>query len=446
MEMPQTQYAKTHDGIHIAYQTLGEGPVDLVYLAPWISHLEINWQEPRNARFLRRLASFSRLLLFDRRGNGMSDPVPIDAPPGLELRMDDALAVMDAVGAERAVLYGASESGALAGLFAASYPDRTVALVIHGSTPRYAWAPDWPWGETQEAHDREMAAIDAGWGSDDYMRDQFPDIADDPALARWLAELLRRSMSPGAALAYERMIWEIDVRDILTSIHVPTLIIHRELDEPEANRYLAEQIPGARYARLPGSEHWDILGDQDVLLDEIEAFVRSVQDEESTLNRVLATILFTDIVGSTEMAARLGDRRWRDVLERHNAAIRGLLGRYRGAEVDTAGDGFFATFDGPARAAKCAGAIVNAVKPLGIEVRAGVHTGEVETIEGKTGGLAVVIGARVASIAGPGEVLVSSTVKDLVAGSGLVFDDRGVHQLKGVPDPWHLYAMAGDAT
>ncbi len=441
MEIPETRYAKTVDGVHIAYQVLGDGPVDLVYLAPWLSHLELNWQEPRNVRFLRRMASFSRLLLFDRRGNGMSDPVPLDAPPGLELRMDDARAVMDEVGSERAILYGASESGALSALFAATYPDRTVALVIHGSSPRYAWAPDWPWGVTQERHEGEIAAMDRHWGSEAYVLDTFAHLPDDPALVRWIAEMLRKAMSPGAAIAYERMLWQIDVRDALPAIHVPTLIVHREQDEPEANRYLAEHIPGATYTRLPGEEHWDILGDQDVLLDEIEAFVRSVQDEESTLDRVLATVMFTDIVGSTETAARLGDRGWRDVVERHHATIRSLLARYRGTEVDTAGDGFFATFDGPARAAKCAAGIVKAVKPLGIEVRAGVHTGEVETIAGKTGGMAVVIGSRVGAKAEPSEVLASQTVKDLTAGSGLTFEDAGEHELKGVPDRWRLYRV-----
>jgi class 3 adenylate cyclase len=252
-------------------------------------------------------------------------------------------------------------------------------------------------------------------------------------------------MSPGVALAYERMVWEIDVRDALPSIHVPTLVIHREEDDPEANQYLADHIPDASYVRLPGKEHWEILGDQDAVLDEYETFVRSVQNEESALDRVLATVLFTDMVGSSEIAARLGDHGWRDVVERHHATVRSLLARYRGREVDTAGDGFFATFDGPARAATCAMAIVRAVRPLGIEVRAGVHTGEVQTIAGKAGGLAVVIGSRVGAAAGPSEVLVSQTVKDLVAGSGLQFEHRGTRELKGVPGEWNLYAVTPSA-
>jgi class 3 adenylate cyclase len=248
-------------------------------------------------------------------------------------------------------------------------------------------------------------------------------------------------MSPGAALAYERMIHEIDVRDILPAIHVPTLIIHREKDAPEENRYFADRIPGARYVALPGEEHWYFLGDQDQLRGEIESFARSVREEEAELDRVLATVLFTDIVGSTEKAAELGDRGWKELVERHHCTVRGLLGRYRGVEVDTAGDGFFASFDGPARGARCALAVTEGVKPLGIEVRAGVHTGEVETIAGKVGGIAVNIGARIGSLAGPSEVLVSSTVKDLVAGSGLSFEDRGEHELKGVRDRWRLYRV-----
>ena len=443
VEIPETRYAKTIDGIHIAYQILGDGPIDLVFMEAWVSHLELNWQEPRNARFYRHLAAFTRLIMFDRRGNGVSDPVAVDDPPGLEPRMDDVLAVMDQVGSERAVLWGASESGALAALFAATYPERTFALVIHGSSPRYAWAPDWPWGIRQEEHESDLDLIDRYWGTEDYVRRIWPHLADDPGLVRWTAEIMRRGMSPGAALAYERVGWEIDVRDALPAIHVPTLIIHREEDDPEANRFLAEHIPGAKYVRLPGTEHWWIIGDQDAVLGEVEAFVRDVRDEESALDRVLATVMFTDIVGSTETAARLGDRAWGGMVERHHSTVRSLLARYRGVEVDTAGDGFFATFDGPARAVRCAKAITEAVRPLGIEVRAGVHTGEVETIWGKSGGLAVVIGARIGALAGPSEVLASQTVKDLTAGSGLVFEDASEHELKGIPDRWHLYRVAG---
>jgi class 3 adenylate cyclase len=443
MNIPETHYARTEDGTHIGYQVVGDGPIDLVSLSAWFSHLEINWEEPRAARFFNRLASSARLILFDRRGNGVSDPVPLDRPPGLDVRMDDVRAVMDAVGSERAVIYGVSESGALAAMFAAAHPDRTTALIIHGSSPRYAWAPDWPWGDSPEQHERDLAAIATLWGTEDYVLRQWPSFAEDPALIRWIAEMSRRAMSPGTALAYEQVVWGIDVRDVLPAIHVPTLVVHRELDNPEANRYFAEHIQGAEYVALPGEEHWDILGDQDALFGVLEGFIGSVQRQESALDRVLATVLFTDIVGSTEMVARLGDQAWGDLVERHHATVRSLLARHRGREVDTAGDGFFATFDGPARAVQCAQHIVEAVRPLELEIRAGVHTGEVQPIDGKLGGLGVVIGSRLGAQARGGEVLVSSTVKDLVAGSGLTFEDAGEHELKGVPDRWHLYRVVG---
>jgi class 3 adenylate cyclase len=441
LELSETRYARAQDGTRLAYKVLGDGPVDLVYLQPWYSHVEIIWEEPRHERFLRRFASFSRLIIFDRRGSGMSDPMPMERPPDMETRMDDARAVMDEVASERAVIYGASESGALACLFAAAHPDRTIALVIHGSNARTAWAPDYPWGTTRERHEQELKLIDQLWGTEQFVREWFTSMADDPAMIAWEAKLARYGMSPGAAVAYERMTYEDDVRDVLPAIHVPTLILHRVRDNPEDNRYLAEHIPGAEYIPLEGDEHVPYLGDQDSVTREIERFVRSVRDEEAVLDRVLATVMFTDIVGSTETAARLGDQGWRDLVERHHAAVRSLLGRYRGTEVDTAGDGFFATFDGPARAVKCAGSIVEAVKPLGIEVRAGVHTGEVESVAGKAGGIAVAIGSRIGSFAGPSQVLASQTVKDLTAGSGIAFADAGEHELKGVPDRWRLYRV-----
>jgi pimeloyl-ACP methyl ester carboxylesterase/class 3 adenylate cyclase len=441
MEIPETRYAKALDGTHLAYKVIGDGPVDLVYLQPWFSHVEYIWEEPRYERFLRTFASFSRLITFDRRGCGMSDPVSIDRLPDLETRMDDTRAVMDEVESERAVVYGASESGMLACLFAAMHPDRTVAVVAHGSNARYAWAPDYPWGVTREAFEAFVALIERAWGTDAIVREWFPHLAADDSLIRWIASLSRHAMSPGAAAAYERMIYEDDVRDVLSAIHVPALILHRERDSPEENRYLADRIPEATYLALPGEEHIPYLGDQGSVTTAIERFVRSVQDEEAVLNRTLATVLFTDIVSSTEAAARLGDREWGDVVERHHNAVRGLLARYRGTEVDTAGDGFFATFDGPARAAKCATAIVKSVQPLGIEVRAGLHTGEVESIAGKAGGIAIVIGSRVGAKAGRSEVLASQTVKDLTAGSGLVFEDAGEHDLKGIADRWRLYRV-----
>jgi len=357
--------------------------------------------------------------------------------------MDDARVLMDEVGSERAVIYGASESGAMACLFAATYPERTVALVIHGSYPSGAWEPEAPWGWTAEQVAEGLADIERGWGTEAYVRKEFPAAEDDPALAKWFAAYMRYGMSPGAAITDWHLELETDVRKVLPAIHVPTLILHRAEDAPEANRYLADHISGARFIQLPGSEHVPYLGDQDSVTNEIERFVREVREEEAQLDRVLATVLFTDIVGSTELAARLGDQAWGQVVERHHATVRALLARYRGIEVDTAGDGFFATFDGPARAARCATAIIEAVKPLGVEVRAGVHTGEVETIAGKVGGLAVVIGARVGASAQASEVLASQTVKDLTAGSGLTFEDAGEHELKGVPDRWRLYRVVG---
>ena len=441
MEMPETRYARTSDGVHIAYQVLGDGPVDFIYIAPWVSHVEFRWKEPRYASYLRRIASFSRLIMFDKRGMGMSDPVPTDQLPDADTRMDDVLAVLDAVGSERAIVYAASESGAIAMLFAATYPDRTLALVLHGTFPSVG--PDVPWGYSVDAYEADRSAIERGWGTEGYILHEFPNMHDDPQLVRWFASYLRHAMSPGAAVAQWQMEWETDVRAILPTIHVPTLILHRQEDMPEAHRYMAEHIPGASLVELPGDEHIPYLADQDSVLDAIERFVRGIHDEQAELDRVLATVLFTDIAGSTQKVAELGDRGWRELVERHHATVRAMLARYRGVEVDTAGDGFFATFDGPARGVRCAQAIVRAIRPLGIEVRAGVHTGEVETIDGKVGGLAVVIGARVGGLAEPSQVLTSQTVKDLTAGSGLTFEDAGEHELKGVPDRWHLYAVAG---
>ena len=440
MDVPETSYARTPDGVHIAYQVTGDGPVDLVYMAPWYSHVELRWRLRPYASFVRRLASFSRLLLFDRRGSGMSDPVPADRPPDLERRMDDALAVMDAAGSQRAVIYGASESGAMAALFAATYPDRTVALVIHGSYPRTAWAPDFPWGETLEEHQEWLTLIDEHWGTEAFIRKAYPQLAG-PDLLREEVSYARHAMSPGAALAYERMAYEIDVRSALPAIHVPTLVLHRVEDLPEANQYFAEHIAGARLVRLPGREHVSYLGNQDEVTSEIERFVRGVQDEEARLDRVLATVLFTDIADSTAKAAELGDHEWRALVERHHATVRAMLARYRGTEVDTAGDGFFATFDGPARGVRCAQEIVHSVGRIGLQVRAGVHTGEVESSGGKVGGMAVVIGARVGAAAEPGQVLATSTVKELTAGSGLAFEDAGRRVLKGVPEPWQLFSV-----
>ena len=452
MSGPETRYARTADGVNIAYQVVGDGPVDMVFVMGWTSHIERMWAEPSLARFLSRLASFSRLILFDKRGMGLSDRVSPERLPSLEIRMDDARAVMDAVGSERAVVFGVSEGGPMAMLFAATYPERTIALVLFGTGACYRPASDYPWpGSSDEEFERMIEDRERNWGTRDHAAEEMrtwgaPTRADDERAIAWLADYLRNAASPGAAVALSRMNRGIDVRPALSAIHVPTLALARDGDlafPVEETRWLADQIRGARFVSFPGVDHFFWSGDQDQLLDEIERFVAEVRDEEADLDRVLATVLFTDIVGSTARAGELGDKGWGELVRRHHGMVRALLGRFRGKEVDTAGDGFFATFDGPARAVRCGQAITAAVPELGLEVRAGVHTGEVQTIADKVGGIAVNVGARVAALAGPGEVLVSQTVKDLVAGSGLVFEYAGEHELKGVPDLWHLYRVVG---
>jgi pimeloyl-ACP methyl ester carboxylesterase/class 3 adenylate cyclase len=444
---PETRYAKTADGVHVAYQVVGEGPVDMVFVMGWVTNVEAMWDDPDFARFLGRLASFSRLILFDKRGVGLSDRVPEDRLPDLETRMDDVRAVMDAVGSERAVIFGVSEGGPMSMLFAATYPERSIALVLYGTvadftarTPAYKYDPAAYLARTEEA-----------WGTLEFARGEIatwaaPGFESDERLVAWLASYMRKSASPAAAMALERMNREINAAHALPSIHVPTLIIAKEGDldfRIEQVRETASRITGVELVVLPGSVHFPWVGTPDAVIDEVERFVVALGEVEAELDRALATVLFTDVVGSTEKASELGDRSWKTLIEEHHRRVRGQLARYRGVEIDTAGDGFFATFDGPARAVRCARSIVDAVTPLGIEVRARVHTGEVETIDGKVGGMAVVIGARVGASAGTSEVLVSQTVKDLVAGSGLTFEDAGEHELKGVPDRWRLYRMAG---
>jgi pimeloyl-ACP methyl ester carboxylesterase len=440
---PQTRYAKSGD-VNIAYTVLGEGPLDLVLVHGWVQTFDARWEIEPIERFYQRLASFSRLILFDKRGTGLSDRVPPDNLPTLETRMDDMRAVMDEVGVERAAVLGHSEGGAMCALFAATYPERTQALVMSGSAARTRWAPDYPIGATDEVIDDLVRTILDNWGVDvirSLLEQLAPTIADDEELVQAHTRAALRAASPAAAAALTRMSAMIDIRHVLPAIRVPTLVLHRS-DEvlAEASRYLGERIPGARIVELPGNEHMPWLGDQDAALDEIEEFLTGVRPHPA-LDRVLATVLFTDIVGSTELAADLGDRRWRDLLEQHNSLVRRELGRFRGRELSTAGDGFLATFDGPARAVACAVSIRDAARTLGLQIRFGLHTGELELAGSDVRGIAVHTGARVADIAGPGEVLTSSTVKDLVAGSGLEFEDRGSHQLKGVPGEWHLYAV-----
>jgi pimeloyl-ACP methyl ester carboxylesterase len=439
---PETRYARSGD-VNVAYQVFGEGPRDLVFVPGWVSNVEYFWEEPAVVRFFERLASFSRLILFDKRGTGLSDRVDV---PNFETRMDDVRAVMDAAKSERAVLLGNSEGGPMCALFAATYPERTSALIMVGSYARRIWAPDYPWGTPKEAWDRFVDGVVRDWGGAVGIEERAPSLAGDQRFRDWWSRFVRQSASPGAARAIWRIIGEIDIRGVLPVIRVPTLILHnaRERTVPvESARYLAEHIPGAKYVELNGIDHLPWAGNMDAVVDEIEEFLTGVRHGAEP-DRLLATVLFTDIVDATQRAAEIGDRRWRDVLQAHHAAVRAELGRFRGREIDTAGDGFLASFDGPARAVQAGCSIAESVRRLGIEIRAGVHTGECEVMGDKLGGIAVHIGARVAALAQGGEVLVSSTVKDLVAGSGLRFEDRGVHALKGVPGEWHLFAVGKD--
>jgi class 3 adenylate cyclase len=442
VNVPETRYA-TSDGVNIAYQVVGSGPFDLVYVPGWVSNIEVMWEEPRLAAFLERLASFSRLILFDKRGTGLSDPVPDDDLPTLERRMDDVRAVMDAAGSERAALLGHSEGGNMCIVFSASFPERTSALVLMGCYAKRSRSDDYPWAPDPMERDRDIEETERTWGRVDPTPTLAPSLVDDQAFRSWLRRYLRLSASPHAAAAVLRMNTGIDTRAVLPAIRVPALCIYRSEDpdvKVEEGRYIAGLIPGARFVELPGADHLMWTGDAAVMLDEIEGFLTGVRRGPEP-DRVLATILFTDIVGSTERAASLGDRAWSALVGRHHAAIRRELERFRGREVDTAGDGFLATFDGPARAVRCAVAANEAVSELGLEIRAGVHTGEVELAGAGIRGLAVHVGARVAGLAMAGEVLVSRTVRDLVSGSGIVFDDRGEHALKGVPEPWQVFAV-----
>jgi pimeloyl-ACP methyl ester carboxylesterase len=441
-QVPETKYAKSGD-YHIAYQVVGSGPTDLVFIPGFVSNVEHGWDDPQLAHFYRRLASFARLILFDKRGTGMSDPVPLRQLPTLEERMDDVRAVMDAAGSKRAALVGVSEGGPMSLLFAATYPDRTSAIVLVGTFARVAWARDYPCGTKPHEWQALLDRMETGWGKGVLLSAFAPSLADDAVARTVWARFQRQAASPGAAVALMRMVYEIDARSILPAVRVPTLILHRSGDRMmpiEHARYLTRHIPGAKSVELPGTDHFFSTGDADAYLDQIEEFLTGERHGGAT-DRVLATILFADIVGSTERAAQLGDARWHQLLDSFYSVARRQLERFRGREVDSAGDGFFAAFDGPARAIRCAEAIGSGVRALGLEVRAGVHTGECEVMGAKVGGIAVHIGARVAGQASAGEVLVSSTVKDLVAGSGISFLDRGAHDLKGVPGQWQLYAV-----
>jgi pimeloyl-ACP methyl ester carboxylesterase len=444
MSTPRTQYARSGDA-SIAYQVVGKGSIDLILALGFATHLELQWEAPPFARFCERLSSFSRLIIFDKRGTGLSDPVA--EAPTLEQRVDDIRAVMDAAGSEHAALFGVSEGGPTGILFAATHPERVTALILHGAMARTTEAPDYPWASPADAlQEAAEEFIQPYWGQDaSGMIELFaPSLAGD-AEARELIERQERSAaSPAMVWQIFEMFLDIDVRAILPTIRVPTLILHRRGDRVvnwRASRYLAGQIPGARYVELPGIDHLPWAGDAEPVLGEVEEFLTGARSAVEP-DRVLATVMFTDIVGSTERAADLGDARWRELLGRHQEAVRRELTRFRGREVKTLGDGCLATFDGPARSIQCGRAITEVARSDGLEVRVGVHSGEVEVMDADVGGIAVHIAARVGALAGAGEVLVTSTVKDLVAGSGIHFEERGAARLKGVPDEWRLFAAA----
>jgi pimeloyl-ACP methyl ester carboxylesterase/class 3 adenylate cyclase len=443
VEMPETRYSKSSDGVHIAYQVLGDADLDLVVSPGFVSHLEHSWEEPHMARFFRRLASFCRLIVFDKRGTGMSDRPSDEHAPLLEDRVSDIVTLMDTVGSERAALMGLSETSAVAFLFAATYPERTRAVIAYGSFagegdtgPTYPWVPD---PETAEW----LEDLEKNWGRGVlYLEDFAPSLLGDERYEDWYAKLERLSVSPGAAVSLVRMLVQMDVRDILPTIRVPTLVLHKRDDRvvPLAEgKYIADHVPEAKFIELPGADHWPWIGHEEAV-EEIQEFLTGMRDGPEP-DRAVMTVMFIDIVDSTKRAAELGDRRWAGLLETFYGVVRRELDRYRGREIDTAGDGFFVTFDGPARAIRCARELIEAVAKLGLQIRSGIHTGECERVADKVGGLGVVIGARVGALAGPGEILVSRTVQDLVIGSGLVFEDAGEHELKGVPHRWRLYRV-----
>jgi len=453
VEIPEVRYAKTADGTHIAFQVFGQGPRDLVYVPGFISNLLLNWELPGMAHILDRLGRFARVVAIDHRGTGLSDRLPPGQLPPLETQMDDLTAVMDAVHIRKAHLFGDEDGAELCALFAASYPERVESLSVYALTPRLFRADDYPFGRDEaEARARlaeRMAMWDRGWGMEAAREDYeyaAPSVANDEEEVKRWARYLQLSASPGSAVAMMQMWLDTDIRAVLPTVRVPTLVLTRSdppHDRNQVARWVADQIDGARFAEVPGRDLASWVGDTDALIDEVEEFVTGVKEGTSS-ERLLATVLFTDLVTSTECAVELGDARWKELLASHQTIVRAELAKYRGREVDTAGDGFFAIFDGPARAVRCAQAAIDAVRSLSLEVRAGVHTGEVEISRGDVRGIAVHIGARLASIARRNEILVTSTVRDLVAGSGLGFEDDGEHDLKGVPERWRLYRVVGE--
>ncbi len=436
---PEPLYARCGN-LHIAYQVVGEGPPDLVFVPGFVSHVEHQWDEPLQAAFFRRLASFSRLIRFDKRGQGLSDRV--ERMPTIEERMDDVLSVMDAAGSEQAAIFSLSEGGPMGIVLAATHPDRTSKLILWNAFSRLAWVPGTPEEGRQQIVDASLRKWGKAWGTGSLVERFVPSAAADPNFRDWWGRFERLSMSPGATVETLRVNFEIDVRDILPSVRVPTLVIRNDgdiiLPREATSRYLADQIPDAHYVVLPGRDHF-AWREEDGVTHEIQEFLTGERSAPET-ERILATILLTDIVRSTDRATELGDHRWRELLDRHDALVERVLIQFRGHLVDKTGDGVLATFDGPGRAIRCATRITESVRGIGLEVRAGLHTGEVEIRGDRLAGIAVHIASRVSNLAGPGEVLVSNTVKDLVAGSGICFADRGSHVLKGVPGEWRLFA------
>ena len=440
---PQTRFARSSGDVQIAYQAFGEGDIDVVFVPGFVMNVEALWEEPVTAPFVERLASFARVVTFDKRGQGLSDRPP--DPPTLEQTMDDIRAVMDAAGLERAALFGVSEGGPAALLFTATHPQRVTELALYGTYARSVMSDDYPFGIPESALDVFAEMIDKEWGGP-VAADYFvPSRLDDAQFLESWARFLRRGSSPRGAGSLIRLYRELDVRHVLPAISVPTLIVHRTDDRVTSlggGRYIAERIPNAQFVEVPGADHFFAVN-PDQILDEVEEFLTG-ERHGPVDDRVLATVMFTDIVASTERVAQLGDRRWRELVERHDKLMRREVDRHRGRTIKTLGDGVLATFDGPARAIRAARAAAGRARGIGVEVRAGLHTGELELQGDDVAGMAVNIGARVAALAGPGEVLVSSTVKDLVFGSGIEFEERGQHQLKGVPGEWNLFAVVGE--
>lgn len=443
MLAPETRYAKTRDGLYIAYQVFGDGPVDLIINDGSFSNIDAAWDMPVYVGYYRALGRRARVILFDRRGTGVSDRPGSMEDLALEKALDDMRAVMDAAGSERAVVVGHEAGASVSVMFAASHPDRAMGVVLYAPLIYYWRTPDFPGPWTEAFAAQWTERIERSWGSPDFWRWNLEGLPmPDSELARW-ARWSRLALSPGAALAIDRVERDVDVRAILPHVHVPTLVLVKR-DDPTAGAgpWIAERIPGARYRELPPGHHWPLESDVE-LFEELDRFIASIREEQASFDRVLATVLFTDIVDSTTTAAAMGDAHWKSLIEQHDRIARGIVARYRGTFVRGTGDGLLATFDGPARGVRCAQALVEAMRPLGLGVRAGLHTGEIEHGGNDLAGIAVHIGARVGSMAGPSEVWVSSTVKDLTAGAGLEFEDRGEHDLKGVPDRWRLFRVVG---